>query len=99
MNKRKRKKPVEQAHSTVALEECLGVKLSKEVKDFRNEYLKMLKKEVIRRWKGLPCSLMEKMSNVKTASYLQQDTNSMQSSPKCQCNSSEKLIRQSENLW
>jgi hypothetical protein len=50
--------------------EYLGVTLTKQVKDLYNKNFKSLKKEIkedLRRWKGLPCSLIDRINIVKMA--------------------------------
>ena len=46
---------------------CLGVTLSKQVKDLHDKNSKSLKKEIekdLRRWKDLPCSLIDRINIV-----------------------------------
>jgi hypothetical protein len=48
----------------------LGVTLTKEVKDWYDKNFKSLKKEInedLRKWKGLPCSWISRISIVKMA--------------------------------
>jgi hypothetical protein len=65
-----------------------GVTLTKEVKDLYDKNFKSLKKEDLKRWKGLPCLWISRINIVKMAILPKEATDSMQSPSKFQLSSS-----------